>query len=157
MELRTAGGRVPVAALDRPDFDAVRAKARQEVEEEFAELDAADEARLRRVCEAVGDAEGKAADLLPKRDAAMCRLAFYTNARGIYYAAGANHRTACNRVMARLLKVPSIADIPKRDKQSAAARAAIVRFATNAERKVPQIALEYEEAKQRRLQLRVFP
>ncbi|MFC8640078.1 hypothetical protein ACFUC2_04880 [[Kitasatospora] papulosa] len=146
--LRTAGGRVRVAALDRPDFDAVRAKARQEVEEEFAELDATDEARLRRAAEVVDDAEEKVAELLPKRDAAMCSLAFYTTARGIYYSAGIN-RTAANRVMARLLKVPSIADIPKRDKQPAAARAAGVRFVNNAERKLPQIALEYEAAKAR--------
>lgn len=146
--LRTAGGRVHVDPMERPDFPAIREEARKAMLDELAAVDGGPEDRLRLAAEAVDVWEEKVAELLPKRDAAMCTLAFYTTAQGVYYSAGIN-RNACNRVLARVLKVPGVADLPKRDKQPAAARAAGVRFVKNAERKLPKIAQEYEAARAR--------
>lgn len=146
--LRTAGGRVHVDPMERPDFATIREEARKAMVDELTAVDAPPEDRLRRAAEAVDLWEEKVAELLPKRDAAMCTLAFYTTAPGVYYSAGIN-RNACNRVLARILNVPSVADLPKRDKQPAAARAAGVPFVKNAERKLPKIAREYEAAKAR--------
>ncbi|MBV1940840.1 hypothetical protein KUF83_30360 [Streptomyces sp. BV286] len=147
-ELRTVGGRSNVPALARPDFAAIRDQARRGVLEEFAKVAVSDEARLRLVGEFVDQEEEKVADLLPKRDAAVCSLAFYTTARGVYYSAGIS-RNAMNRILARALGLPRDAKLPDRTKQPAAARAAGVRFVKNAEQQLPDIATEYEAAKAR--------
>ncbi|MET9528202.1 hypothetical protein [Streptomyces coeruleorubidus] len=146
--VRTVGGRFHVGPLDRPDFATIRQAAREEVTKEFAALNVSDEERLRRAAEAVDREEEKIAELLPKRDAAVCSLAFYTTARGVYFSTGIT-RTAVNRVLARALKLPRDTEPPKRADQPAAARAARVKFIKNADRKLPEIAKEYEAAKAR--------
>ncbi|MFD9248298.1 hypothetical protein [Streptomyces bottropensis] len=147
-EARTAGGRYNVGAVDRPDFDAIRQAAREEVTKEFEALTLSDEERLRRAAEVVDREEETITDLLPKRDAAVSSLAFYTTARGVYFSAGVN-RNACNRILVRALKLPRDSEPPKRADQPAAARAARVKFVKNAERTLPEIAKEYEAAKAR--------
>ncbi|MGC4950961.1 hypothetical protein ACLQ2N_32815 [Streptomyces sp. DT224] len=147
-ELRAAIGRVDVGQLERPDFATIREQARTAMLDELAAVDGSPEERLRLAAEAVDHWEEQLNRLLPERDAAMCSLAFYATAKGVYYSAGIN-RNACNRILARVLGVPDIADIPKRDMQPAAARAAGVRFVKKAGTKLPKIALEYEAAKAR--------
>ncbi|AWI32620.1 hypothetical protein [Streptomyces tirandamycinicus] len=147
--VRTAGGRVAVEALERPDFDAIREQARKEIVEEFAKLAVSPEERLRRAAEAVDQAEEEAATLLPERDAAVCSLAFYTTARGVYYSAGIN-RNSLKRVLTRALGLPRDSEPPKRADQPAAARAAGVPFLEDAASTLPDIAKEYEAAQARR-------
>ncbi|MFC8538039.1 hypothetical protein ACFUJY_29565 [Streptomyces sp. NPDC057249] len=147
-ELRTAGGRVDVGRLERPDFATIREQARTAMLDELAAVDGSSEERLRSAAEAVDYWEDAASELLPKRDAAMFTLAFYTTAHGVYYSAGIN-RNAFNRALARALGLPGVPDLPKRDRQPAAARTAGVRFVKNADIKLPEIAQEYEAAKAR--------
>ncbi|MFJ5142994.1 hypothetical protein [Streptomyces sp. NPDC088707] len=146
--VRTAGGRVTVSALERPDFEAIRQAARTELAEEFDRLDASDEERLRRAADAVDQAEETMAKLLPKRDAAVSSLSAYTTARGVYYSAGVN-RNSHTRILARALGLPRDSDPPKRAELPAAARAARVKFIKNADKQLPKIAQEYEAAKAR--------
>ncbi|MGW0757119.1 hypothetical protein ACWD1Y_11625 [Streptomyces sp. NPDC002814] len=146
--VRTAGGRFHVGPLERPDFATIRQNARTSIVKRFARLEVSAEELLRRAAEAVDRQEEQLAELLPQRDAAACSLAFYTTARGVYFSAGIT-RTAFNRVLARALKLPRDAELPKRADQPAAARAARVKFIKNADRKLPEIAKEYEAAKAR--------
>ncbi|MEU1221328.1 hypothetical protein [Streptomyces microflavus] len=148
--VRLAGGRVKVAAMERPDFDAVRKQARDEVLEQFAKLVVGPERLLQLAAEAVDRAEEDAADLLKERDAALNSLAFYTTARGVYYSAGIS-RSGMTRAQQRALGLPRDASVPPRAEQPAAARAAGVKFVKNAEAKLPKIAAAYEAAEARRL------
>lgn len=146
--LRTAGGgRIHVKPLVRRNFDDVREQARAEIIEEFAEPDPTPEARLRRAAQVVDLWEREADRLLLMRDAAIASLAFYTTARGVYYAADIS-RNAYNKVLARALGL-RVAELPKRDQQPAAAHAAGVKFVMNAERKLPRRAKRYEGARAR--------
>ncbi|MFF0754346.1 hypothetical protein [Streptomyces sp. NPDC004267] len=147
--IRVAGGRrIVVDKLERPDFEAIRTAARNELAKEFADLDVSDEERLRLAADAVDQAEEIMAELLPKRDAAVASLSFYTTARGVYYSAGVL-RNSVTRILARALGLPRGAEPPKRAEQPDAARAARVRFIKDADRQLPKIATEYEAAKAR--------
>ncbi|MEU7228865.1 hypothetical protein [Streptomyces chrestomyceticus] len=147
--VRLAGGRVKIPALERPDFDAIREEARDEVMRQFAKLIVGPEELLRTAAEAVDRAEEDAADLLVERDAAMNSLSFYTTARGVYYSAGIS-RQGMAAAQRRALKLPRDAKLPPRAEQPAAARAAGVKFIEDAAKELPQIAAAYEAAEARR-------
>ncbi|MEU0857494.1 hypothetical protein ABZ352_18925 [Streptomyces griseofuscus] len=147
--VRTAGGRVKVDPLERPDFDTIRETARKEIVEEFATLAAGPEERLRRAADAVDQAEEEAAALLPERDAALSTLAFYTTARGVYLSAGLS-RQGMARVLERALHLPRGSKLPVRADQPAAARGAGVRFVPDAAKELPRLATAYEAAQARR-------
>ncbi|MFI9052444.1 hypothetical protein [Streptomyces sp. NPDC053427] len=146
--VRTAGGRVRVAAMERPDFDEVRRTATEEIRAEFATLAAGPEERLRLAAEAVDQAEEEKAALLPERDEALNSLAFYTTARAVYASAGIS-RQGLVRVQQRALGLPRDANLPPRPEQPAAARAAGVPLLKGAAEELPQIAAAYEAAEAR--------
>ncbi|MGW7090037.1 hypothetical protein ACWGH2_42010 [Streptomyces sp. NPDC054871] len=143
--VRTAGGRVRVGALERPDFAEIRRTATEEIRAEFATLAVAPEERLRLAAEAVDQAEEEKAALLPERDEAVSSLAFYTTARAVYASAGLS-RNGMKRVLERALGLPREANLPPRPEQPTAARDAGVPFLKGAAEELPQIAAVYEAA-----------
>ncbi|MER5482569.1 hypothetical protein ABT024_05045 [Streptomyces sp. NPDC002812] len=145
----TAGGRVKVAPLERPDFESVRQAAVNEINAQFATLVAGPEERLHLASEAVDQAEEEMSLLRIDRDQAVNTLAFYTTARGIDFSVGIN-REGVRVVQRRALGLPRHAKLPPKPKQPAAARRAGVRFMADAGEDLPQIALAYEAAKARR-------
>jgi hypothetical protein len=147
--VRTEGGRKHVPAPARPDFDAIRRRAREEINAEFAKLTVAPEERLRLAGETVDQAEEEAAALLPERDAALCSLAFYTTARALYESAGLT-RQGLLRVQQRALSLSRDSKLPARAEQPAAARAAGVPYLPDASQELPDIAAAYEAAQARR-------
>ncbi|WP_330335637.1 hypothetical protein OHS33_39050 (plasmid) [Streptomyces sp. NBC_00536] len=146
--VRTAGGRMKVGALERPDFDKVREQAVTELRKEFATLAVAPDERLRRAAQAADQAEEETAALLPERDAALNSLAFYTTARGVYDSAGIT-RQGMVRVQQRALGLPRDAKVPTRAEQPAAARAAGVKYLKEAAEELPDIARSMEAARAR--------
>jgi hypothetical protein len=146
--VRTAGGRVRVAAVERPDFDEIRRKATEEIRAEFATLAAGPEERLRLAAEAVDQAEEEKAALLPERDEALNSLAFYTTARAVYDSAGIS-RQGMKRVQQRALGLSRDANLPTRPNQPEAARAAGIPLLKDAAVELPQTAAAYEAAEAR--------
>ncbi|KIF03615.1 hypothetical protein PL81_23235 [Streptomyces sp. RSD-27] len=146
--VRTAGGRMKVDPLERPDFDKVREQAITELRKEFATLAVAPDERLRLAAQAVDQAEEEAAALLPERDAALNSLAFYTTARGVYESAGIT-RQGLVRVQQRALGLARDTKVPARAEQPAAARAAGVKYLKEAAEELPDIARSMEAAKAR--------
>ncbi|MFD0352941.1 hypothetical protein ACFVHW_04215 [Streptomyces sp. NPDC127110] len=147
--VRTAGGRVDVGKLERPDFDEVRRRAVEEIRAEFATLAVSLEQRLRQAAEAVDQAEEEMAALLPERHQAMASLSFYTTARAIYESAGCI-RPGMMLALRQALGLPQGAKLPPRADQPAAARAAGVKFMADAAEALPDIAVAVEAAKARR-------
>ncbi|MER7937872.1 MULTISPECIES: hypothetical protein [unclassified Streptomyces] len=147
--VRLAGGRVHVPAPERPDFNAIRAQATQEVQAEFAVFAGRAEERARHAVQIIEQADDEIALLLPERDAALATLALYTDVRGPYIAAGLT-RQALPRVLERTLGLPRGAELPSRVDQPAAARAAGVPFVEDAHLELPMIAKIYEAARARR-------
>lgn len=147
--VRTAGGRVRADLPQAPDFDEIRRKAAEEIRAEFAILAVSPERRLTLAADAVDQAEIEMAALLPERDQALASLAFYTTARAIYHAAGLS-RQGMHRVLERALGLPRGTKLPPRDQQPTAARTAGVPFVTDAATVLPQIAVAYEAAAERR-------
>ncbi|MFD4933356.1 hypothetical protein [Streptomyces virginiae] len=147
--VRTAGGRMKVGALERPDFEQVRAKAVEEIRKEFATLAVAPEERLRLAADAADQADEEEAALLPERDEALNSLAFYTTARGVYESGGVS-RTGMLRAQQRALGLPRDAKVPTRAEQPAAARAAGVKYIKEAAEELPDIARAMAAAKARK-------
>lgn len=148
--VRLAGGRVKVPAPERPDFEDVRQRARDQLLEQFAKLVTTPEKQLQLAAEAVDRAEEEAAELLVERDAAMNTLAFYTTARGVYFSAGIS-RSGMTRAQQRALGLPRDAAVPPRPELPAAGRAAGVKFVEDAAEKLPKVAAEYEAVEAQRL------
>ncbi|MER7761531.1 hypothetical protein [Streptomyces sp. NPDC097619] len=146
--VRTAGGRVKVGPVERPDFDRVRQDAADAVREYFDRLDVPLEEKLRQAAAVADQAEEELAALLPERDEALLSLAFYTTARGIYESAGIS-RPGVTRVQQKALGLPRDANVPVRAKQPDAARAAGVPFLKDAASELPAAARACEAARAR--------
>lgn len=148
--VRTVGGRFVVEPLERPDFDAIRETARQQVVgSEGLSGAVGPEERLRLAADIVDLADEEASGLLRGRNSALNTLAFYSTARGVYLSAGLT-RQGMLRVMAQALRLPRFSKLPARAAQPAAARAAGVWAVPNAAAELPRLAKAYEAALARR-------
>ncbi|MFF4188184.1 hypothetical protein ACFYZ9_33815 [Streptomyces sp. NPDC001691] len=143
------GDRTNVGRLERPDFDAIRAAAADEVTKEFSLLAVGPVDRLLRAADIVNDAQAELDGLSIERDQCIASLMCYTTARGINISAGLQ-RTAVQRIMTKALGLPRDAKLPTREELPAAGRAADVPLIEDAHTRLPSIVREYERYRARK-------